>query len=287
MTNGNGHNGHKGNGRINNDGPPAPMSPEQFGNYIEKRLSIEDAIAVLDRKGMELRLKVKDAELTINLENFYVAYARDPTQLDIVVHNLVEVALGLLPDRTNSDFEELADRIYPMLKPIALLVAVRDHKLPMLAYQEFLADLIIAYVIDEERSVAFLNQDHLERWGVGINEIHRRAITNLHQRTIAQTNYVVAGEGDQRLFIFNSGDGYDATRLLLTDVLITWARQVPGNLVIGIPNRDFLIAFSDVNPDVLRGIALQIQADSAQREYGLTDQLFTFIGGRVQEYIWE
>jgi uncharacterized protein YtpQ (UPF0354 family) len=95
------------------------------------------------------------------------------------------------------------------------------------------------------------------------------------------------GTGDQQLFIFNSGDGYDASRLLLSEVLAEWARLLPGNLVIGIPNRDFLIAFSDANPDILRAVAAQVQSDAAQREYGLTDQLFTLVKGVVKEYSWE
>ena len=92
---------------------------------------------------------------------------------------------------------------------------------------------------------------------------------------------------EQRLFIYNSGDGYDAARLLLSDVLSGWARDLPGQLVIGIPNRDFLIAFSDVNPEILRAVAAQVQADAVQQQYGLTEQLFTLENGIVKEYSWE
>jgi hypothetical protein len=70
-------------------------------------------------------------------------------------------------------------------------------------------------------------------------------------------------------------------------VLADWARELPGHLVIGIPNRDFLIAFSDANPEILRGVAHQVQADAAQREYGLTEQLFTLADGVIKEYAWE
>jgi uncharacterized protein YtpQ (UPF0354 family) len=118
-------------------------------------------------------------------------------------------------------------------------------------------------------------------------DVHERAIANLRRRTLEQVDYVTAGAGEQRLFIFNSGDGYDATRLLLSDVLTTWARALPGNLVIGIPNRDFLIGFSDANPEILERVAQQIQADAAGREHGLTDQLFTLESGEVREYVWE
>jgi uncharacterized protein YtpQ (UPF0354 family) len=195
--------------------------------------------------------------------------------------------LGLQPDRTANDYAELADRIYPMLKPLALLAEVSERGLPMLAYREFLSDLIIAYVIDEERSVSYINENHLERWEVAVVDLHERAIENLRRRTADTVRYTTVGEGEQQLFIFNSGDGYDASRLLLSDVLAEWARQMPGRLVIGVPNRDFMIAFSDANPEILRAVAAQVQADAVRREYALTDQLFTLAGDVVKEYNWE
>jgi uncharacterized protein YtpQ (UPF0354 family) len=276
-----------GNGRTNGAGAAGPMTAEQFGAYMEKRLTLYDEIELLDREGMELRLRANGADVAADLGNFYTAYLRDPAQLDTVVQTFARAMLGIQPDRSTSDYAELAGRIYPMLKPIAMLIEVRERKLPMLAYREFLADLMITYVIDEDRSVAYINEDHLERWNVSVQDLHQRSLENLRQRTDAQVTYTAVGADEQRLFIYNSGDGYDATRLLLADVLSGWARELPGNLVIGIPNRDFLIAFSDANPEILRGIAHQVQADAAQREYGLTEQLFTLVAGVVKEYVWE
>jgi uncharacterized protein YtpQ (UPF0354 family) len=281
MSNGNG----RADGQTN--GAAAMMTAEQFAAYMEKRLTLYEEIELLDREGMELRLRANGADVTADLGNFYSAYARNPAQLDIVVQNFVRVMAGILPDRSTSDFATLADRIYPMLKPLAMLIEVRERKLPMLAYREFLADLMVTYVIDEERSVAYINEDHLERWEMSVQDIHERAIENLRQRTGDDIRYTTVGEGEQRLFIFNSGDGYDATRLLLSNVLTEWASAVPGHLVIGIPNRDFLIAFSDSNPEILRAVAAQVQADAARREYGLTEQLFTLAGAVVKEYVWE
>jgi uncharacterized protein YtpQ (UPF0354 family) len=156
----------------------------------------------------------------------------------------------------------------------------------MLAYRPFLADLIITYVIDEPQSVAYINERHLERWQVGEHQLHEYALANLAARTKERAKFLISGEGAQRLIIAHSQDGYDATRLLLPDLLVSWQPHFPGNMVIGIPNRDFLIAFSDADESILTSIAHQIQLDSVQREYGLTDQLFTIEDGQVREYQW-
>lgn len=188
--------------------------------------------------------------------------------------------------RQITSFAELRERVYPMLKPVALLVTVRERKLPMLIYRHFLADLIITYVIDEPGRVAYINEAHLERWEIGEHDLHEQAMDNLRRRT-AEGNYTSSGEGAQHIVVFNSQDGYDATRLLLSDLLSRFQPQFPGNMVIGVPNRDFLIVFSDADEAILTNIAHQIQLDALQREHGLTDQLFTLARGEVREYQWE
>jgi uncharacterized protein YtpQ (UPF0354 family) len=190
-------------------------------------------------------------------------------------------------DRSTTNFEELRERVFPMLKPLSLLATVRERKLPMLVYRPFLADLMIAYVIDEPNQVAYINEQHLERWGIAEHELHEQALQNLRRRTDERGNYTAAGTGEQRLIIFNTQDGFDATRLLLPSLLERWRPEFSGRMVIGVPNRDFLILFSDSDSTILANLAHQIQMDATNREHGLTDQLFTLADGQVREYEWE
>jgi uncharacterized protein YtpQ (UPF0354 family) len=189
--------------------------------------------------------------------------------------------------RQITDFAALRDRVFPMLKPLTLLVTVRDRKLPMLIYRPFLADLMICYVIDEPNSLVYINEQHLECWQIGEHELHEQALANLRDRTATRGTFTIAGEGAQRLIVANTQDGFDATRLLLVPLLEAWRPQFPGTMVIGIPNRDFLIAFSDVDRTILSNVARQVQFDAAEREHGLTDQLFTLADGQIREYMWE
>lgn len=273
---------------MSNEDTTPILTPEQFAGYLERRLALnDDEVEVLGRDGVTLRLTVRGNDVSSDVSNAYAAYRRDPSQLDAVARSYVRVLLGELPERTERDFARLAERVMPMLKPVELLVMVSERKLPMIAYRDFIADLIITYVIDERNSVAYINEEQLEAWGLTLQELHEQATTNLRRRTAEGVRYTTVGEGEQRLYIFNSGDGYDATRLLLTDMLAEWSRTLAGRLVIGIPNRDFLIALGDANPDILRAVAAQVQSDAVGRERGLTDQLFTLRSGTIREYEWE
>src|SRR5690348_14520473 len=130
------HNGHT-------DGSsPFPMSPEQFAQYLERRLVLnDDEVEIQGRTGTQLRLRVNGQDVVADAMHFYQAYASDPTQLDVVARHFVQALLSGLPDRTVREFNVLADRIFPMLKPIAMLATVRERNLPMIVYREFLADL--------------------------------------------------------------------------------------------------------------------------------------------------
>jgi uncharacterized protein YtpQ (UPF0354 family) len=261
------------------------MEADRFAAYIARRLSLyDDVIEMRERRGSSLVVHARGRDVTINLDRFYQSYMHDPAQLDAIVQTIVSVVTRDVPARERSDFALLRERIFPMLKPIGLLMFVRERNLPMLVYRPFLADLIITYVIDEPQSVAYINEQHLEQWEVSEREIHDVALRNLRRRTDERAPYVMIGEDEQRLFIFNSNDGYDATRLLLTDMLAEWTKQVCGQLVIGVPNRDFLIALGDANPDIVRSVAAQIQIDAVQRDHGLTDRLFTLVDDQIREY---
>lgn len=264
-----------------------PLDRAAFAADIERRLVAEPTVDFLGREGDILQVCVANQRMRVDLTNFYNAYTQAPEHLDLVYSTLLRVLHEQTPAREARTFTEVADRVMPMLKPITLLNAVFEKKLPMLAYRPFLADLIIAYVIDEPQRVAYINERHLERWGIGEHQLHERALANLAARTHERAHFLMTGEGAQRLIVANTQDGYDATRLLLPDLLASWQPHFPGKMVIGIPNRDFLIAFSDADQDILTSVAHQIQLDAAQREYSLTDQLFTIEDGQIREYIWE
>ncbi|NTV63179.1 MAG: DUF1444 family protein [Oscillochloris sp.] len=184
-------------------------------------------------------------------------------------------------------FDDIRGQVMPMLKPLELLVNVRERELPMLVYQPFLGDLMITYVISEGKRLVYINEQHIERWQISAQELHGQAIGNLRRRTDEVGSYTTTGEGAQLLIIFNTQDGFDATRLLLPELLEGLRGQFPGRMVIGIPNRDFMILFSDADESILANVASQIEADATQQAYGLTDRLFILEGGEVHEYTWE
>ncbi len=269
--------------------PDAPLlDEEEFGDLVEERMESLGDIEELAREGLEIRFRWHGRSVVSELEHFYNAYRRAPAQLKSILESLEGAVRSFAPDRGPQLWDELEDRIYPMLKPVEMLAEVAERNLPQLIYRPFMADMIVCYVIDEPDSVAFVNEEHLKVWGVMETTLYTRAVDNLRTKTLKPGTAQVIGEGADMLFIYATLDGYDAARILLLDIMNEWAHIIPGRLVIGIPNRDFLIGFSDANPEVLHRLALRIAQDAQTLDYPLTDQLWTVVDSRIipYEYNW-
>jgi hypothetical protein len=66
--------------------------------------------------------------------------------------------------------------------------------------------------------------------------------------------------------------------------MMRWADRIPGRLLIGIPNRDFLLLFSDRHPTGVEALSRQIRRDASQRSHPLSARLLVWEDGAVREY---
>jgi uncharacterized protein YtpQ (UPF0354 family) len=263
------------------------MGPWEFTEELAELLEQALDVGTIGRRHLALHLRWNGRPIVIELENFYAHYRRDAAHLPTIAQALIESVRSHGTGETPVRFEDVKARIFPMLKPAALLAEVHERGIPMLAYRLFLADLAIFYVIDERQSVAYINEEHLRSWGVQEPILYQIALENLLQASVKPGTCTVVGEGERRLMIYSTGDGYDAARLLLTELLAEWQEHLPGQLVIGIPQRDFLIGFSDADSGIFRQVAHQVARDSTHSQYSLTDQLFTLINGRIELYEYD
>lgn len=259
------------------------LSRQRFVSYVRQQLQEHVNISSEQSDELGLTLRICGAPVRLDLGHCYADYQRDPDRLDSLVGGLLRSARSFTADQLITNVGVLRPHIYPMLKPAALLQAVHAHQLPMLAHRPFLAGLAITYVVDERGSVTYINEQHTAHWQIDPADLHAQALENLRQRS-ARSGYTTLGSGEQRLFISNTQDGYDAARLLLPDLLEPWALAFSGRLLIGIPNRDFLVAFSAADPTIAANVAHQIAHDVLQHPAGLTDRLFTLVAGEIYEY---
>ena len=250
------------------------MTPSnEFDTFIAYLMTtlpeLDETITDVQQVGTDIVVVRGDASLPIAIEPFERSYRRRPDAIDAVVSTL--------------GYQTIAELIVPQLKPVTLLVDMVDRGAEPIIYRLFLADIMLTYAIRDRQRLSYLTETQIERWGVSEQTIHEQAMRNLAAKS-QDIPYHLAGEGSQQIVIFNVNDGLDAARLLLPDLIQQAARNIPGNLVIGIPNRDFMVVFSDDDPDRITAVSLQITQDMRQHAHGLTTCLFTISDGELRDY---
>ena len=93
--------------------------------------------------------------------------------------------------------------------------------------------LAVGLVYDLPEAMVMLHQQQLDDWDISFYEAYEAAHANLVECEATFSAY------DDRLFVADTQDNYDATRILMTD----WIRSltVEGNPIAMVPNRDKLL----------------------------------------------
>jgi uncharacterized protein YtpQ (UPF0354 family) len=138
----------------------------------------------------------------------------------------------------------------------------------------------IALVIDEPAVMTYVQLEALACWGIEMNTAYETATDNLERRA-QRISYSHIGEGREMLLIDRATDGYAATRAILPSRLESWSKQIPGELLLGLPTGDFLIGFSREHPG-LTGLREQVAQDARTHEHGLMPQLLVYRSGVLQ-----
>jgi uncharacterized protein YtpQ (UPF0354 family) len=205
-----------------------------------------------------------------SLENLYRSVVLDPDesrhQIERWIVELLRAAEGS-PDR-NGSFDELRDRILPMILSEKDLASHRNT-----VTEPLIEGLHIAYAIDSDRTIAYIPEAQFESWGITHDDLHAAAIDNLVTRSEAMAAHAAQDEdGQVNLILFQTMDGYDASRVLLPSLHEKLREYLGSPFAAGIPNRDILLCFRNDDDTVAR-LRDQIGDDHRKMPHGVTDRL--------------
>ncbi|MBI1372794.1 MAG: DUF1444 family protein [Phycisphaera sp.] len=249
-----------------------PREPEAFTEIVHRhflrrasghRLDITGPLEVaVDKRAVDLRDLFR-AMLTCDI---------DVDDVAVMIDRFVEGQLDAMRfEELTLSFDVVAPRVMPRIYPMD---DFQRRRTGHVAYQPFIHDTVILYVIDlttgAETAVTI---EQMIRWGVDIEELDTIARQNLKMRepTLNVELYV---QDDERTAVLNVGDGYDASRLLLTPVYKALAPELGGNFLVAIPTRDRFIAFPRTHDDLIHRLRPHIASDYRKLPYPITDHLF-------------
>jgi len=163
--------------------------------------------------------------------------------------------------------------------------ASRSHAQPIV--DEGPNGLVVVYALHAEGFDVIVNGDHLLSWGVPPADIQEAAMANLAAWS-ASAPWTDEVSGDRRLLSSDTGDGWDAVRALLPDVLAHLDHELgaTGRVLVGLPERHLLVA-GTLRPGDTEFAALF--ADFIIEQSGGADEpvdrrVFELIDGRLAEF---
>lgn len=148
------------------------------------------------------------------------------------------------------------------------------------------AGLPVVYVIPAEGFDIVVNGDHLLSWGIEPSELQDAALHNLAAWS-ATAPWTDETSGERRLLSSETGDGLDAARILLPEVVAHMAQTLgPGRILVGIPERHLLTAAS-LNPGDEEFAAMFsefIVEHSGGADEPIDRRVFELVDGRIVEF---
>ena len=163
---------------------------------------------------------------------------------------------GSLADTPEHDWSHAHELIYPSFRPVGtqgepietldletLATTGKSHAQPLLDAGP--AGLPVVYALDAGAFDVIVNGDHLRSWGIGPAELQDAAMRNLAAWS-ASAPWTDEISGERRLVSSETGDGWDAVRILLPDVVDHLTRELGphGRILVGLPERHVLVAGS-------------------------------------------
>jgi hypothetical protein len=158
-------------------------------------------------------------------------------------------------DTPEHDWTAASRIIFPALRPVGthgLAVAElsaealqadssRQHSQPIV--DEGPCGIPVVYALHAGGFDVIVNGDHVLSWGVGAEQIQDAAMRNLADWS-AGAAWTDEVSGERRLLSSDTGDGWDASRILLPEVLDRLSRELGsvGRVLIGLPERHLMVA---------------------------------------------
>ncbi|WP_149495705.1 hypothetical protein [Roseiconus lacunae] len=149
----------------------------------------------------------------------------------------------------------------------------------------FADDVHSSLVIDNDGGYAYVRQADLDRWNqtaLDAIELGKRNIV------ISQPQLPLAiMPGDVRLVAIQTGDGYDAARILIPEIRTQIIREltgtVDGEAFAAVPNRDFLIAWpTDLIPEIHQQLSETVAMDSRQQSHPLCERVLRITAETIE-----
>jgi hypothetical protein len=198
--------------------------------------------------------------------------------------------ISLAPEHS---WEAAAPLLYPVLRPaetaglhldtITTPTSAAGNVSPLL--DDGPAGLEIAYALTADGFDVLANGDHLSAWSVSPATLREAAFRNL-AAWAAGASWSIDATGRRRVISSDTGDGWDASRILLPDAIAYLEGELGGpgdRVLVGLPARHLLVAATlhGDDPEFAPLFAEFVEAYAGDADESIDRRLFEIRAGEV------
>ena len=214
---------------------------------------------------------------TASLENLYRECLLEAQSMGALIREHLNGVLGMFTEELKQDQEQpyssVCDRIMPMLRSEEWVKEIPQGM--ELATIPFAPGLVMCFAVDEPTHFSYISRARLEGWDVPLERLQEKAQDNLAARNENLRVTVMPGPDNQAVAVaIGAGDSYDASRFLLPNIRELFSEHLGEEYLVGVPNRDFLIAFSERIPEMATRITKQVEADYQRMSHPISPTVY-------------
>lgn len=249
--------------------PTPPSEPEAFSEHVACLLREI-------RPGLDIEL-VGPREMLVNgrrldLDNVYRMVRGEPERGNEIVRNYLDQLFAADANNALSmplDFAR--QRIMPRIQPVSIFEHLDES---LVAHVPFVNDTVVVFVTDLPQMTVSITTEQVLKWGLCIEEMDEIARENIDRYTDeVEIQFVDSKEGG-RAAIISEQDGYDAARLLMSNLYRRLAPELGGNFLVATPARDMFVALSDDPAPFVERVRSKVEQDYRRLPYPITHDLF-------------
>jgi uncharacterized protein YtpQ (UPF0354 family) len=246
-----------------------PREPEAFAEQVAGMLRrMQPGYAVEITGPRELLVDGR----RLDLENLYRLVNHDPDRgLEIVEHYLDQLFTSDNVSLSGVAFDFARPRIMPRIQPESIFNHLSREQV---AHVPFVNGTVIVFVIDLPQMTVSITTEQIVRWGVTPDDLELIARENLDAYAPDLELQVVESREGGKAAILAEQDGYDAARLLLSDLFQKLAPRLGGDFYVATPARDMFVAMTPGPGPFVDRLRGRVRQDFLRLPYPITSDLF-------------
>jgi hypothetical protein len=212
------------------------------------RAAVKEAVADALRKagfeaepafGAKVHVQNGSNSVDVVLDDAVREYRQDPGRRDLIAAQAVRETRKRFEEGISGiSFAEARRWLMPILKPRFELRTLEEHP----AEKPFIADLAVIYAVQRKNDFTLVTATDVRRWGRPLGQIDRIAAANLLERTNRAEKLLCEPSGGSELCGWASGDGYDATRMIVPQLRKQIEREYKAPAVYAVPTENVFVA---------------------------------------------